>query len=147
MMQLPGHTCVLSPQPQSAGSLKPRANTRTVSLQSQAMKANGQVFVSGQIPMDSVGTLIEGSVADKTELCCRNLIAVLTAAGSSIDKVVKVNVRCTKPRSRITTSYMALPSTCDVMLIGGSCYTWPLTGVALLMANGFLRRDATGLPH
>ncbi|KAL1958862.1 hypothetical protein VTO42DRAFT_3699 [Malbranchea cinnamomea] len=59
---------------------------------SQAIKANGQVFVSGQIPMDSNGTLIEGSVADKTEQCCRNLSAVLNAAGTSIDKVVKVNV-------------------------------------------------------
>lgn len=56
------------------------------------MKANGQVFVSGQIPADKSGNLIEGSVADKTELCCQNVIAVLNAAGSSIEKVVKVNV-------------------------------------------------------
>lgn len=56
------------------------------------MKANGQVFVSGQIPADKSGNLIEGSVADKTELCCQNVIAVLNAAGSSIGKVVKVNV-------------------------------------------------------
>ena len=50
--------------------------------------------------MDSAGTLIEGSVADKTELCCRNLIAVLTAAGTSIEKVVKVNVRYEYPNSQ-----------------------------------------------
>ncbi|KAM5466310.1 hypothetical protein MauCBS54593_006047 [Microsporum audouinii] len=59
---------------------------------SQAIKAAGQVFVSGQIPADATGKLIEGSIADKTDLCCRNITAVLAAAGSSIDKVVKVNV-------------------------------------------------------
>ncbi|KAI1915553.1 hypothetical protein LOZ58_004687 [Ophidiomyces ophidiicola] len=59
---------------------------------SQAIKANGQVFVSGQIPANNKGELIEGSIAEKTDLCCKNVVAVLTAAGSSIDKVVKVNV-------------------------------------------------------
>ncbi|KAK2740457.1 hypothetical protein FQN57_006084 [Myotisia sp. PD_48] len=59
---------------------------------SQAIKANGQVFVSGQIPADKNFTLIEGSIAEKTELCCKNVVAVLNAAGSSIEKVVKVNV-------------------------------------------------------
>ncbi|EFE37114.1 uncharacterized protein ARB_04642 [Trichophyton benhamiae CBS 112371] len=59
---------------------------------SQAIKAGGQVFVSGQIPADNTGKLLEGSIAEKTDLCCRNICAVLAAAGSSIDKVVKVNV-------------------------------------------------------
>ncbi|EEP77246.1 endoribonuclease L-PSP [Uncinocarpus reesii 1704] len=56
------------------------------------IKANGQIYVSGQIPADSNGDLIDGSVAQKTEQCCKNVVAVLAAAGSSIEKVVKVNV-------------------------------------------------------
>ncbi|PGH16936.1 hypothetical protein AJ80_05004 [Polytolypa hystricis UAMH7299] len=59
---------------------------------SHAIKANGQVFCSGQIPADQSGNLIEGSIAQKTEQCCKNLAAVLAAAGTSIDRVVKVNV-------------------------------------------------------
>jgi hypothetical protein len=62
-------------------------------MQSQAIKANGLVFVSGQIPADTDGNLIEGSIGDKTALCVKNAAAVLDAAGSSIAKVVKVTVR------------------------------------------------------
>ena len=58
----------------------------------QAIKANNQVFVSGQIPADVNGNLIEGSIADKTEMCCKNIAAILDAAGSSMEKVVKANV-------------------------------------------------------
>jgi len=58
----------------------------------QAIKANGQVFVSGQIPADASGTLLEGSIADKTAMCCKNIEAILKSAGSEIGKVVKVNV-------------------------------------------------------
>ncbi|KAL2000503.1 hypothetical protein VTN02DRAFT_2983 [Thermoascus thermophilus] len=59
---------------------------------SQAIKANGQVFVSGQIPADANGNLIEGNIGQKTEQCCKNIAAVLEAAGSSIQKTVKVNI-------------------------------------------------------
>lgn len=46
--------------------------------------------MSGCIPADKDGNLTEGSIADKTEQCCKNIITVLEAAGSTIDKVVKV---------------------------------------------------------
>ncbi|KAL1848818.1 hypothetical protein Plec18167_004396 [Paecilomyces lecythidis] len=59
---------------------------------SQAIKANGQVFVSGQIPADASGNLVEGTIGQKTEVCCKNIAAVLEAAGSSISKIVKINV-------------------------------------------------------
>jgi enamine deaminase RidA (YjgF/YER057c/UK114 family) len=36
--------------------------------------------------------MVEGSIADKTEQCCKNLKAVLEEAGSSISKVVKCNI-------------------------------------------------------
>ncbi|KAK7894690.1 hypothetical protein LTR67_005429 [Exophiala xenobiotica] len=59
---------------------------------SQAIKAAAQVFCAGQIPADSTGKLVEGSIAEKTEQCIKNLKAILTEAGSGIPKVVKVGV-------------------------------------------------------
>jgi enamine deaminase RidA (YjgF/YER057c/UK114 family) len=61
-------------------------------VQSQAIKAHGQIFVSGQIPGNSAGILVEGSIGDKTAACCKNIEAILEAAGSSISRVVKVTV-------------------------------------------------------
>ncbi|KAJ5273909.1 hypothetical protein N7478_009034 [Penicillium angulare] len=59
---------------------------------SQAIRANGQLFVSGQIPADSTGSLVEGNIGVLTQACCDNIKAIVTAAGSSVDKIVKVNV-------------------------------------------------------
>ena len=60
---------------------------------SQGVSANGLVFCSGQIPLDpQSGELIDGSIADQTRRCMESLSAVLGAAGSSLDKVVKVTV-------------------------------------------------------
>jgi 2-iminobutanoate/2-iminopropanoate deaminase len=58
---------------------------------SQAVKENGLVFCSGQVPLDpSSGELLEGSIADQTKRAMDNLKAVLEEAGSGFDKVVKV---------------------------------------------------------
>jgi 2-iminobutanoate/2-iminopropanoate deaminase len=60
---------------------------------SQAIKAGGFLFVSGQIPLDpATGTLVEGSVADQTHRVLRNLQAVLEAAGATFGHVVKTTV-------------------------------------------------------
>ena len=60
---------------------------------SQAIKANGLIFASGQIPLDpSTGQLVEGSIKEQTERVFNNLKAVLEAAGSSLDRVVKTTV-------------------------------------------------------
>ena len=60
---------------------------------SQAVVANGLVFCSGQIAIDPrTGTLLDGDVAAQTGLVLRNLAAVLEAAGSSLDQVVKTTV-------------------------------------------------------
>ncbi len=57
---------------------------------SQAISANGWLFVSGQIPMDpETGDLVGGSVADQTHRVFKNLIAVLDEAGTSLSRVVK----------------------------------------------------------
>jgi 2-iminobutanoate/2-iminopropanoate deaminase len=60
---------------------------------SQAIKANGFLFISGQIPIDpATGNLIEGGIEAQTEQVLKNLSAVLQAAGSSWEKVVKTTV-------------------------------------------------------
>jgi 2-iminobutanoate/2-iminopropanoate deaminase len=59
---------------------------------SQAIVANGLVFVSGQIPLDpATGQVVEGEVRAQTQRVLDNLAAVLTAAGSSLDRVVKTS--------------------------------------------------------
>src|SRR5262245_64339567 len=56
---------------------------------SQAVKSGGFVFVSGQGPFDSVtGDVVGRSIQEQTRQCLRNVEAILTAAGSSLDKVV-----------------------------------------------------------
>lgn len=57
---------------------------------SQAKIAGGLVFTSGQIPVNPANGLIEANdVAGQTEQVCKNVAALLEAAGSSIDKVIK----------------------------------------------------------
>lgn len=59
---------------------------------SQAIEVNGFLFLSGQLGLDPVtGHLAEG-VEAQTEQALRNVQAVLAAAGSSIEKAVKVTV-------------------------------------------------------
>ncbi len=60
---------------------------------SQAIIANGLVFCSGQIPIDPAGgELNTGTIEDQTRQVLKNLGAVLEAAGSSYDDVVKTTV-------------------------------------------------------
>lgn len=60
---------------------------------SQAIKANGFIFASGQIPLDpATGQLIEGDIRVQTERVLNNAQAVLEAAGSSLNRVVKTTV-------------------------------------------------------
>ena len=61
---------------------------------SQAIRAGGFVFLSGQIPLDpATGQLIEGDVAAQTVRVLDNLKAVLEACGSSLGRVVKTTGR------------------------------------------------------
>jgi 2-iminobutanoate/2-iminopropanoate deaminase len=60
---------------------------------SQAIKANGMVFCSGQIPTDpATGNFVSDDVSEQTVQVFKNLTAVLDAAGSGLDKVVKTTV-------------------------------------------------------
>ncbi|HJX92240.1 MAG TPA: RidA family protein [Pyrinomonadaceae bacterium] len=60
---------------------------------SQAIRANGFVYVSGQIPIDpQTGEFVAGGVREQTEQVLKNLSAVLRAAGSGLEQVVKTTV-------------------------------------------------------
>ncbi len=60
---------------------------------SQGIKANGFVFCAGQIPMNpETGEIVSGSITDQTRQSLSNVRGVMEAAGSSMDKVVKVSV-------------------------------------------------------
>jgi 2-iminobutanoate/2-iminopropanoate deaminase len=60
---------------------------------SQAIHAGSLIFVSGQIPIDpATGALVDGDIAAQTHRVFQNLAAILEAAGSSLDRVVRVGV-------------------------------------------------------
>ncbi len=60
---------------------------------SQAIKAGGMVFCSGQIPIDpATGNFVSDVVSEQTEQVLKNLSEVLKAAGTSLDNVVKTTV-------------------------------------------------------
>jgi 2-iminobutanoate/2-iminopropanoate deaminase len=60
---------------------------------SQAVISNGLVFVSGQLPIDPVtGNIVSESVTGQTTQVMKNLQAVLEAAGSGLDRVLKATV-------------------------------------------------------
>ncbi len=66
---------------------------RAIGPYSQAIKANGFIFISGQIPLDPrTQQLVEGDVARQTERVMENLKGIVEAAGSSVDRVVKTTV-------------------------------------------------------
>ena len=57
---------------------------------SQAINTGGLVFTSGQIPINpTTGNVEAVGIEAQTEQVCKNLCAVLTAAGAGLDKVVK----------------------------------------------------------
>jgi 2-iminobutanoate/2-iminopropanoate deaminase len=66
---------------------------RAIGPYSQAVVAGGFLFASGQIPLDPrTGEFVAGGVREQTEQVMRNLGAVLAAAGSGFDRVVKTTV-------------------------------------------------------
>ena len=60
---------------------------------SQAIIAGNFVFVAGQIPIDpETGEIVQGGIEEQTRRVLENIKAILEAAGSSLDKVVRVQV-------------------------------------------------------
>jgi 2-iminobutanoate/2-iminopropanoate deaminase len=58
----------------------------------QAIRAGNLVFVAGQLGLRPGDTAVEGGIAEQTEQVMRNLAAILDAAGSSLDRVLKTTV-------------------------------------------------------
>jgi 2-iminobutanoate/2-iminopropanoate deaminase len=57
---------------------------------SQAIEANGMLFISGQIPIDpSTGKIVEGGIKEQTQQVLKNIGAILEAAGCTYSSVVK----------------------------------------------------------
>ncbi len=59
---------------------------------SQAIEANGMIFTSGQIGLEPNGEMAGNGIISQTNQVLENLKAVLEAAGSSLDKVVKTTI-------------------------------------------------------
>lgn len=63
---------------------------------SQAVRAGGFVFLSGQIPLDpATGEMVPGDIEAQTRRVMQNLEAVLVAAGTSFDRVVRATIYLT----------------------------------------------------
>jgi 2-iminobutanoate/2-iminopropanoate deaminase len=62
---------------------------------SQAIKAGELVFVSGQLGVTPSGDLVGDTIEEQTEQAFRNIRAILEAAGSSLDRIVKTTVYLT----------------------------------------------------
>ena len=66
---------------------------KAVGPYSQAVRAGGLVWASGQIPLDpGTGTLVAGGIEEQTRRVLDNLAAVLAAAGTGLDRVVRTTV-------------------------------------------------------
>lgn len=59
---------------------------------SPALKIGNTVYVSGQVPIDASGKIVQGDVKAQTEQVIRNIEALLKDAGASLDQVVKTTV-------------------------------------------------------
>jgi 2-iminobutanoate/2-iminopropanoate deaminase len=60
---------------------------------SQAVQIAGMIYTSGQIPLDpALGQLVEGGIREQTTRVLENLKAVLAAAGSDLQHVIKTTV-------------------------------------------------------
>lgn len=67
-------------------------SSKAVGPYSQAIEYNGIVYVSGITAIDPHTGSLSGTVEDQTEMILTNMEAVLEAAGSSMDKVIKTTV-------------------------------------------------------
>ena len=65
---------------------------RAIGPYSPAIKAGNLLFLSGQIPLDANGALVEGDIAAQTEQVMRNIAALLDAAGAGFEHVVRTTV-------------------------------------------------------
>ena len=66
---------------------------KAVGPYSQAVEANGTLYISGQLPIDVItGKFVEGGAAEQTAQCLKNIGAILKEAGYTYADVVKSTV-------------------------------------------------------
>lgn len=81
---------------QAIDTIATDAAPKAIGPYAQAVKANGFVYTSGQIPLDpATGNLVEGTFEDHVHRVFRNLQAILTGAGTDFSRVVKATVYVT----------------------------------------------------
>jgi len=86
----------MSEQPAAIHEVKSPDAPEPVGPYSQAVRHQGLLFASGQIPLDpATGQLVNGEIEDQTHRVLSNLAAVLKAGGSSLDRVLKTTVYLT----------------------------------------------------
>jgi 2-iminobutanoate/2-iminopropanoate deaminase len=74
-------------------AIRTDAAPKAIGPYEQAIRIDGFIFTAGQIPIDpKTGNLVAGGIAEQTRRVLENLKAVLEAAGSSIERVVKATV-------------------------------------------------------
>lgn len=74
-------------------TIKTERAPQAIGPYSQAVRANGLLFVSGQIPLDpATMEVVDGGIEAQTRQVLANLRAVLEAAGSSFDQVVRTTI-------------------------------------------------------
>ena len=84
------------PQLSGHGVVSTSAAPAAIGPYSQAIRAGGFLFCSGQIPLDpQSGAIVSGSVAEQTRRVLENLSAVLAAAGCTLADVVKTTIYLT----------------------------------------------------
>ena len=62
---------------------------------SQAIVANGLIFISGQLPLDREGNPVDGDIRVQARRCLENIRAILEAAGAGMSDLVKVTIYVT----------------------------------------------------
>ncbi|CAG36237.1 probable translation initiation inhibitor [Desulfotalea psychrophila LSv54] len=73
--------------------IETEAAPAAVAAYSQAVQAGNLLFTSGQLPLDpSSGKIVTGDIFAQAHQAIKNLIAIVEAAGSSINDVIKVTV-------------------------------------------------------
>ena len=89
--------CKIHSKPIDIQTMKKQINTAAapaaIGPYSQAIEANGMVFVSGQLPIDpATGAFAEGGIKELTRQSLTNMKAILAEAGLTMDNVVKTTV-------------------------------------------------------
>ncbi len=80
-------------KPKGVGVVATDQAPKAIGPYSQAMDVNGVIYTAGQVALDpQSGQLVGATAAEQTEQVLKNLAAVLGAAGSSLQDVVKTTV-------------------------------------------------------